>query len=98
MRKNLQPKPYLYPLPVLIIGTYDESGVPNAMNAAWGTVCDMIQVLLVLSANHKTTKNLLLKKESEQIFEARRNFRIANGHMERTKVLNKCISQLKIQS
>ena len=35
MRKNSGPKPWLYPMPVLIIGTYDENGVPNAMNAAW---------------------------------------------------------------
>ena len=61
-RKNLQPKPYLYPLPVLIIGTYDENGIPDAMNAAWGTVCDMNQVAIFLSATHKTTKNILLKQ------------------------------------
>ena len=59
MRKNLKPKAYLYPMPVLIIGTYDEKGVPDAMNAAWGTVCDTAQVAIVLSAGHKTVKNLL---------------------------------------
>ncbi len=59
MRKNLKAKAYIYPLPVLIVGTYDENGIPNAMNAAWGTVCDVAQVSLCLSANHKTVKNLL---------------------------------------
>lgn len=59
MRKNLTPKAYIYPLPVLIVGTYDENGVPNAMNAAWGTVCDTAQVAICLSAGHKTVKNLL---------------------------------------
>ena len=24
-------KPFMFPMPVLIIGTYDENGVPNAM-------------------------------------------------------------------
>lgn len=62
MRKNLKPKAYIYPLPVLIIGTYDENGVPNAMNAAWGTVCDTAQVSICLSAGHKTTQNLLKNK------------------------------------
>ena len=62
MRKNLKPKAYLYPLPVLIVGTYDENGTPNAMNAAWGTVCDTAQVAIVLSATHKTVKNLLKTK------------------------------------
>lgn len=39
MRKNFGAKPYLYPQPVMIIGTYDENGKPNAMNAAWGWNC-----------------------------------------------------------
>ena len=62
MRKNLKAKAYMYPLPVLIIGTYDENGVPDAMNAAWGTVCDTAQVAIVLSSTHKTVKNLLKSK------------------------------------
>ncbi len=32
--KSFNAKPWLLPQPVLIIGTYDENGVPNAMNAA----------------------------------------------------------------
>ncbi len=63
MRKNLKARAYIYPLPVLIVGTYDENGVPNAMNAAWGTVCDTAQVSICLSATHKTVKNLLKTKE-----------------------------------
>jgi len=59
MRKNLKPKAYIYPMPVLIIGTYDENGTPNAMNAAWGTVCDTAMVTICLSSSHKTVKNIL---------------------------------------
>ena len=59
MRKNLKAKACMYPLPVLIVGTYDENGIPDAMNAAWGTICDTAQVAIVLSAGHKTVKNLL---------------------------------------
>lgn len=33
-RKNLGVQPALYPQPVLILGTYDQNGKPNAMNAA----------------------------------------------------------------
>ena len=40
MRIDLGVKPYMYPQMVLIIGTYDESGKPNAMNAAWGGMAD----------------------------------------------------------
>ena len=59
MRKNLKAKAYIYPLPVLVVGTYDEAGVPNAMTAAWGTVCDTAQVAICLSHTHKTVQNLL---------------------------------------
>ncbi len=59
MRKNIKAKAYLYPMPVLIIGTYDENGTPDAMNAAWGMVCDTTQVAICLSTTHKTVKNLL---------------------------------------
>ena len=62
MRKNLKAKAYIYPLPVLIVGTFDENGNPDAMNAAWGTVCDTAQVSICLSATHKTVKNLLKTK------------------------------------
>lgn len=61
MRKDFGNKTIVVPLPVLIIGTYDENGVPNAMNAAWGTQCDYHKVVLYLG-KHKTTKNLELKK------------------------------------
>lgn len=58
MRKNFGVKTWLYPMPVLIIGSYDEQGTPNAMNAAWGGIYDYNQVILCLSDGHKTTKNI----------------------------------------
>lgn len=42
---------------VFIIGTYDENGVPNAMNAAWGIQSDYGEITLFL-AKHKTTENI----------------------------------------
>lgn len=62
MRKNLKAKAYVYPMPVLIIGTYDENGVADAMNAAWGTACDYEKILITLEKSHKTVKNLLKTK------------------------------------
>ena len=62
MRKDFGKNTWMYPLPVLIIGTYDENGKPNAMNAAWGGIYDTNQVMLCLSATHKTAKNINLRK------------------------------------
>ena len=58
MKKNLGNTPVLAPLPVLIVATYDEQGMPNAMNVAWGGQCGYHHVALNLSLNHKTTENL----------------------------------------
>ena len=51
----------LYPMPVLIIGTYGEDGTPNAMNAAWGGIVDTNMVGICL-ADHRTTRNIFARK------------------------------------
>lgn len=58
MRKNFGAKTWLYPMPVLIIGTYDENGTPDAMNAAWGGIYETNQVMICLADDHKTTENI----------------------------------------
>ena len=58
MRKNFGAKTWLYPMPVLIVATYDKNGTPNAMNAAWGGVYDTNQVMVCLADDHKTTQNI----------------------------------------
>ena len=62
MRKNFGAKPYCYPMPVLMLATYGEDGTPNLMNAAWGGISEENQITVCISANHKTTENILLKK------------------------------------
>lgn len=58
MRTNFGAKALLYPMPVLIIGTYDADGNPDAMNAAWGGIADDTQINICLSPTHKTVANL----------------------------------------
>lgn len=60
-RVNYGAKPIMFPQPVLIIATYDENGVPNAMNAAWGITTDFNEITISLS-EHKTTDNLKARK------------------------------------
>lgn len=56
-------KGFFAPLPVLIIGSYDEKGTPDAMNAAWGGQAGMTQISVSLSGSHKTTANIKLNRE-----------------------------------
>lgn len=60
-RKNLGVKTYIYPQPVLIIGTYDNSGKANAMCAAWGGICGEKEVMLCIDSGHLTAENLKAK-------------------------------------
>ena len=60
MRKNFQNIGF-YPQPVLVIGTYDENGTPDAMNVGWGGLVGSVYVELNISEGHKTTANLRKK-------------------------------------
>ena len=62
MRKDLGAAPAVYPMPVLMIATYDENGVVDVMNAAWGMVCESDKLTLALSESHKTVKNIKINK------------------------------------
>ena len=62
MRKNFGAKPLCYPQPVFIIATYGADGTPDAMNAAWGGISEENELSLCISAGHKTTENILLRR------------------------------------
>lgn len=62
MKVDFGAKPCVYPMPVFIIASYDEKGVPNAMNAAWGGISEENEISLCISAGHKTTKNILASR------------------------------------
>ena len=49
-------------MPVLMVAAYDENGKVNAMNAAWGMICNADRIALFIDEDHKTTQNLLKTK------------------------------------
>ena len=55
--KSYKPKAWLLPQPVVIVGTYDADGKPNAMNVAWAGQWDMNQIMISMGS-HATTENL----------------------------------------
>lgn len=58
MRKNLGSKAAIFPMPVLMIATYNEDDSIDVMNAAWGMMQDTTRVALNLTESHKTVKNI----------------------------------------
>ena len=58
MRKDLKAVSGIFPMPVLMIGTYNEDGSVDVMNAAWGMAQSMTHLKLCLTESHKTVKNM----------------------------------------
>lgn len=58
MRKQLNLTEGIFPMPVLMVATYNEDGSVNVMNAAWGTMQERGNVALNLTESHKTVQNI----------------------------------------
>ena len=58
MKKDLKAVSGIFPMPVLMIGTYNEDGSIDVMNAAWGMAQSMKHLKLCLTESHKTVKNI----------------------------------------
>ena len=90
MRKDFGVKPWLFPQPVLIIGTYDKNKKANAMNAAWGGTYDFDKVVISLS-KHQTTENLKVSKAFSLSFATKKTATASDyvGIVSQTKEPNK---------
>ncbi len=62
MRKQIKTKDAIFPMPVLMIATYNEDGTIDVMNAAWGMMLERNEVVLNLTETHKTVKNIRERK------------------------------------
>ncbi len=60
--KSFKAQAWMLPQPVLVIGTYDKDGRPNAMNAAWAGQWDATEIMISMGS-HATTDNLNLNGE-----------------------------------
>lgn len=58
MKKSFGVKPYLFPMPVYMVGTYNEDNSVDVMMMAWGGICNYDMVEMNLDEEHKTVANL----------------------------------------
>ena len=79
MKETIKSKIVMAPLPVLIIGTYDAAGIPDAMNAAWGTQIGYEELTLLLDSGHKTTANIREKGQFTVAIGGGASVRLRNG-------------------
>ena len=62
MKKNLGQKNWIFPMPVLMVGTYSPDGTPDLMAAAWGGITLEDQITLCIDTAHKTWANIAARK------------------------------------
>ena len=62
MRKSIKTTEAIFPMPVLLVATYNEDGSVDVMNAAWGTMMNRDTVILNLTETHKTVKNIKARR------------------------------------
>lgn len=86
MRTRLNVTEGIFPMPVLMVATYNDDGTVNVMNAAWGTMQDRNVVALNLTKTHKTVENIMTRKaftvslaDAAHVTEAD-YFGVATGH------------------
>jgi len=86
MKKSIEATEAIFPMPVLMIATYNEDDSVNVMNAAWGAMLSRDHIMLKLTKTHKTVENILKRKaftvsiaDSKHVVEAD-YFGIASGN------------------
>lgn len=62
MKKNIKTTEAIFPMPVLMVATYNDDGSVDVMNAAWGTMLERDMVILNLTETHKTVQNIKRRK------------------------------------
>ena len=101
MKKSIKTTEAIFPMPVLMIATYNEDGSVNVMNAAWGTMLERDQVILNLTESHKTVKNIRKRKaftvsiaDSKHVTEAD-YFGMVSGNNDQNKFENSGLTATK---
>ena len=62
VRKNIGAKPYLMPVPVLMLSAYDEQDKPCAMMAVWGGISNEKEVTITVASERHTLKGILTRQ------------------------------------
>ena len=62
MKQSIKGTDAIFPMPVLLIATFNDDGTVDVMNAAWGTMLDRDMTALNLSETHRTVQNIKARK------------------------------------
>lgn len=104
MRQKLNITEGIFPMPVLMVATYNDDGSVNVMNAAWGTMQERGNVALNLTETHKTVQNIKNRKaftvsiaDADHVVEAD-YFGVVSGNKEAKKFEKSGLTASKAES
>ena len=91
MKQTIEVTEGIFPMPVLLVATYNADGSIDVMNAAWGTMLDRNRVALNLTETHQTVENIKRRKgfvvhiaDAAHVVEAD-YFGVVSGRVEKDK-------------
>lgn len=101
MKRNIKTTSAIFPMPVLMIATYNDDNTVDVMNAAWGMMLDSDCVVLNLTKTHRTVQNILKRHaftvsiaDAKRVVEAD-YFGIASGNSTPDKFLKSGLTAVK---
>lgn len=101
MKKKIKTTEAIFPMPVLMIATYNEDNSIDVMNAAWGMMLERDLIVLNLTETHKTVKNIKERKaftvsiaDSKHVVEAD-YFGVVSGNNTPDKFKNSGLTAIK---
>lgn len=101
MKKQIKTTEAIFPMPVLMVATFNEDETVDVMNAAWGTMLERDKVALNLTETHKTVQNIKEKKgfvvhiaDAKHVVEAD-YFGVVSGKNERDKFAKSGMTYIK---
>ena len=104
MRTKLKITEGIFPMPVLMVATYNDDGSVNVMNAAWGTMQERNIVALNLTESHKTVKNIKARgaftvsiADADHVTEAD-FFGVISGNKETDKLVRSGLTACKAET
>ena len=104
MRTKLKITEGIFPMPVLMVATYNDDGSVNVMNAAWGTMQERNIVALNLTESHKTVKNIKARgaftvsiADADHVAEAD-YFGVVSGNKEADKLARSGLTACKAET
>lgn len=101
MKKEIKTTEAIFPMPVLMIATYNEDNTVDVMNAAWGTMLERNYVILNLTETHKTVQNIKARggftvsiADAKHVVEAD-YFGVVSGNKVKDKFKNSKLTAIK---